>query len=71
MSTKKTDKTIKLNGKDIPCKDVLKIKMKMVTDEIFYEFTYRETEPSYHETKVLVPRDKAAKLEKAVRKACQ
>jgi hypothetical protein len=64
------EKTIRLNGRDIPCKDVLSIHPVIVSDGYFSEFTYRLFEPAYHEVKVLVPRDKAYALEKTVRKAC-
>lgn len=64
------EKTVRLNNKDIPCRDVLQIKLATVSDKIFYEIKYREFEPSYHETVVLLPRDKAVKIEKTVRKAC-
>jgi pyruvate-formate lyase-activating enzyme len=63
-------KTVKLNGEEIPCGDVLKIEMKMVSDEIFYEITYRKTEPMYHELHILMDKDKAHKLEQKVRKCC-
>lgn len=62
--------TVKLNGKNIPCEDVLKIEMKYVVDTIMYEITYRESEPCYHETKILMDKDKAHAVEKKVRKYC-
>ena len=62
-------KTVSLDGKQIPCNDVLKAKPVMVSDTLYTEFTYRLFEPCYHEVKTLVPRDKAYKLELAVRKA--
>lgn len=61
---------VKLNGKEIPCNDVLKIEMKMVSDEIVYEITYRELEPMYHEVHILMDKDKAHKIEQKVRKCC-
>ena len=61
-------KTIRLNGKDIPCQDVLKIRTVMVSDELHTEFTYREFNP-YHETVVLLPREKGYPLELKVRKS--
>lgn len=64
----KKEKTIKLDGKDIPCKDIIKIKPVMVSDELFSEFTYRLFDPCYNEMKTLVPREKAYQLELAVRK---
>lgn len=64
----KKEKTIKLDGKDIPCKDIIKIKPAMVSDELFSEFTYRLFDPCYHEMKTLVPREKAYQLELTVRK---
>lgn len=60
--------TISLNGKNVPCKDVLKISLVMVSDKLFSEFTYRDFTPCYHEVKVLVPREKAYALEMKVRK---
>ena len=60
---------IKLNGKSVPCKDVLSIMLVCVSDEVFSEFTYRDFEPCYHTVRVLVPRKKAYRLEVAVRKA--
>ena len=62
--------TVKLDGRDIPCKDVLKIQMRMVSDEIFYEVTYRKFEPMYHQVCTLLSKDKAHKLEQKVRKYC-
>ena len=38
-----------------------------VSDQVFVEFTYRDTEPSYHEVAVLVPFEKAGEIEAAVR----
>ena len=64
------EKTIRLNGRNIPCKDVLSIRPVIDSDGYSSEFTYRLFEPAYHEVKVLVPRDKAYALEKTVRKAC-
>lgn len=61
--------TIKLDNKDIPCRDVLSIRLVQVSDELFSEFTYRLFEPAFHTVKTLVPRDKAYKLELKVRKA--
>lgn len=61
-------KTIRLNGKDIPCRDILSIRPVAVSDELYSEFTYRLFEPSYHEVKVPVPRDRAYALEKSIRK---
>lgn len=60
---------IKLNGKSVPCKDVLSIMLVCVSDELFSEFTYRDFVPCYHTVRVLVPRKKAYRLEVAVRKA--
>lgn len=60
--------TVRLDGKDIPCEDVLKIEMKVVSDQLFSEFTYRLFEPSYHEVHTLIPREKAYQIEVAVRK---
>lgn len=71
MNPMPKEKTIRLNGRDIPCKDVLSIRPVIVSDGYFSEFTYRLFEPTYHEVKVLVPRDKAYVLEKKVRKNCR
>ena len=60
-------RTVRLNGKNIPCEDVLKIQKVKVSDQVFVEFTYRDTEPSYHEVAVLVPFEKAGEIEAAVR----
>lgn len=60
----------KLNGKEIPYKDIIKIQMCFVSDTTFYEVTYRQTEPMYAEIKVLLPEDKGYALEKKVRKCC-
>ena len=60
--------TITLNGKAVPCKDVLQITPVMVSDKLFSEFTYHAFEPVYHEMKVLVPRKKAYALELKVRR---
>lgn len=62
-------KTVTLDKKKIPCEDVLKIEPVMVSDILYSEITYREFEPVYHETKTLLPRDKAYSIELAVRKA--
>ena len=61
-------KTAKLNGRDIPYGDILQIQLKFVSDEILYEVTYRSSEPSYHETAVLLPRKEGYELEKRVRR---
>lgn len=60
--------TIKLNGKNVPCKDVVRIRLVEVSDQLFSEFTYRLFEPIYHEVVTLVPRDNAYPLELKVRK---
>lgn len=44
------EKTIRLDGRDIPCKDVLSIHPVIVSDGDFSEFTYRLVKP--HMTKV-------------------
>lgn len=62
-------KTIKLNNKDVPCEDVLRIRLVVICGQLHSEFTYRCFEPTYHEETVLVPRDKAYPLEIAVRRA--
>ena len=62
------EKTIKINGKDIPCKDVIEIKMVMVSDTIMYDVTYNDFDPCYHRMSVLLPKDKGYALEKKVRK---
>lgn len=61
--------TIKLDGKNIPCRDIITIRLVAVSDQLFSEFTYRLFEPAFHTVKTLVPRDKAYKLELKVRKA--
>lgn len=63
------EKYIVLDGKRIPCRDVLSIELKQVSDQFYSEFTYRLFEPCYHTIKTLVPRDKAYALELTVRKA--
>ncbi len=47
--------TIKLNGKNVPCKDLVRIRLVKVSDQLFSEFTYRLFEPVYHEVVTLVP----------------
>jgi hypothetical protein len=63
-------KSVKINGKEIACDDVLQIQMVCVSDELMYEVKYRVAEPTYHELRVLMDKDKGYALEKKVRKAC-
>lgn len=44
------EKTIRLDGRDIPCKDVISIRPVIDSDGDFSEFTYRLVKP--HMTKV-------------------
>ena len=61
---------VKINGQVIPCKDVLQVRMVCVSNEIMYEVKYRLFEPTYHEVRVLMSKDKGYALEKKVRKSC-
>ena len=62
-------KSVKINGREVPVKDVVEVKMVMVSDTINYEVTYEVLEPMYQRLHVLLPQDKGYKLEKAVRRA--
>ena len=59
-------KTIKLDGKNIPARNVVQIKLVVVSDELFKEFTYIDNDGWSFKT--LVPNDKGCELEKIVRK---
>lgn len=60
---------VKINKTEVPCEDVLQIKMVVVSDQILYEVTYRLFEPCYHTKVELLTPAKAHKVERAVRKA--
>ena len=64
-------KTVKINKKTVPCKDVIRIRQVFVSDQIMYEVTYRLFEPCYHEVNELLSKEDGYKAELTVRRACQ
>lgn len=63
------EKTVKLDGKEIPCKDVIRIQPVFVSDTRYCEITYDDFEPCYHRVVTLVAPNKGYEIEKKVRKA--
>ena len=67
MSTK--PKTVKIDGRNIPCKDIVEIKPVSVSGTLCREITYDYYEPYYHKVKTTVPFKKGYEIELKVRKA--
>ena len=63
------EKTVRINKKDIPIKDILQIRTVYVSDTLFKEIKYRLFEPSYHEVTELIDNNKGYKVELTVRRA--
>ena len=63
------EKTVKINNKEVPCKDVISITRVFVSDTFMYKILYNEFEPCYHRVEVLLPQKKGYEIEKKVRKA--
>lgn len=63
-------KSVKINGAEVACTDVLQIRLVQVVSKFMYEIKYRVTEPMYHEVVVLMDEEKGYALEKKVRKCC-
>ena len=59
------EKTVKIEGKEIPCKDVIQIQT-IFTDAMYCEITYMD---SGQKVTVVVNRNKGYEIEKKVRKA--
>lgn len=60
--------SIRLDGRNIPCRDVLSIKMVSLDGELFTEFVYHNPMNPGFTCTSLVPREKAYALELKVRK---
>ena len=60
--------SIRLDGRKIPCRDVVSIKMVSLDGELFTEFVYHSPMNPGFTCTSLVPREKAYALELKVRK---
>ena len=64
-------KFVKIGKKRVAVEDVIMIKPVMVSDTLFREVRYRQTEPCYAEFVELLPYDEGYKVELEVRRGME